>query len=298
MKKADRSANPAWLPAGTYLGLALIAGVVSALIFWWTPKQDVYISGPQSVPAVLVDIHTGKLVYTRTDLYGSVEKPRFRPSAAKFTGSLVVQPSFGGSSAYKTGLDLPLSASEPTQSGEQAIFFNKDYTAFCFGPVLIEDWYATDIGQYYIIAPIENGATPQSVLDTIPNAPDLTDLLTASPIALGKFSPNSGGAELTVVNCGEETYNFGQFYLLEQYSYNEDLDCVEWVPLEYVIDKDMVAWTTEALPVEPGQQRTLSFDWLWLYGTLHEGTYRLVTYASPQSDPDRNVTVSVQFSVR
>lgn len=298
MKRTNRSTNPAWLPAGTYLGLALIVGVVSALIFWWTPKQDVYISGPQSVPAVLVDIHTGKLVYTRTGLYGSVEKPRFRPSAAKFTGSLVVLPSFGGSSAYETGLELPLSADEPTQPGEKAIFFNKDYTAFCFGPVLIEDWYATDIGQYYIIAPIENGATPQSVLDDIPDAPDLTDLLTASPIALGKFSPDSDGAELTVVNCGEETYNFGRFYLLEQYSYNEDLDCVEWTPLEYVIDKDMVAWTTEALPVEPGQQRTLSFDWQWLYGTLPEGTYRLVTYASPQSDPDRNVTVSVQFPVR
>lgn len=298
MKRTNRSTNPAWLPAGTYLGLALIVGVVSALIFWWTPKQDVYISGPQSVPAVLVDIHTGKLVYTRTGLYGSVEKPRFRPSAAKFTGSLVVLPSFGGSSAYETGLELPLSADEPTQPGEKAIFFNKDYTAFCFGPVLIEDWYATDIGQYYIIAPIENGATPQSVLDDIPDAPDLTDLLTASPIALGKFSPDSDGAELTVVNCGEETYNFGRFYLLEQYSYNEDLDCVEWTPLEYVIDKDMVAWTTEALPVEPGQQRTLSFDWLWLYGTLPEGNYRLVTYASPQSDPDRNVTVSVQFPVR
>lgn len=299
MKKDGLFKNPAWLPAGTYLGLALVVAIAAALLFWWKPKQEVQIGDPFSrAQTVLVEADTGKVVYGELELQGAIEGHRFNPSAPKFTGSLTLYPAYGVLSAYeKIDLDIPLSANEPTQPEDKAIFFSKDRTAFCFGPVLIKDWYATDIGQYYIIASAEKIYSAKAVLDTIPNAPDLTGLLDDSPIALGKFSPNSGGGELTVVNCGEETYNFGRFYLLEQYSYDEDLDCMDWVPLEYVIDKDMVAWTTEALPVERGKTRTLSFDWLWLYGTLPEGRYRLVTYASPQSDPHRSVAVSAEFKV-
>lgn len=293
MKKTDRSTNPAWLPAGAYLGLAVVAAIAAALLFWWKPKQEVRIGDPFSrAQAVLVEADTGKVVYGDLELQGAIEGHRFNPSAPKFSGSLTLYPVYGVLSAYETDLDISLSANEPTQPEDKAIFFSKDRTAFCFGPVLIEDWYATDIGQYYIIASAEKIHSAKAVLDAIPNAPDLTGLLDDSPIALGTFSPDSGGGELTVVNCGEETYNFGRFYLLEQYSYEEQ----DWIPLEYVTD-ETVAWPTEALPVEPGQQRTLSFDWQWLYGTLPEGRYRLVTYASPQSDPRRSLAVSVEFKM-
>lgn len=294
--------NPAWLPAGVYLGLGLLAAVVVCLGPF---KKEIDIGRSYDrAMAVFVCPETtftrsedGKVVCGELEFSGTVTSPLIFPGGGKFSGSLHVFPSIGVLAGYDQhflSLSRPLGDTRSPLSSEdgKSLYWNEDHTAFCYGPVTIGDWYSSlGLEQYYIIAPVGNGVSAKDVLASIPNAPDLTPSLDASPVVPQKLVATSEDMELTVVNCGGETYDFGTYYNLEQYSYDTGV----WMPLDYRIDN--AAWTTVAYPVMPGEQRTFSMDWAWLYGALPEGKYRITKYYFPESDPQTKLTLSAEFLV-
>lgn len=182
--------NPAWLPAGTYLGLAAVVAVASLLVFRLGPaKQDVTMGDLfDRAPAVLVETYTEEVICDADiEFYGKVVTPRFKADGAKFSGSLTVYPVWGdealgqgGIARYETELDFPLSprgSAEPPPPGETPdLSFNKDYTALCFGPLLTENWFGYP-RRYYIIAPAKDALEATAVLESIPGSPDLTGFL-------------------------------------------------------------------------------------------------------------------------
>lgn len=295
-----KSINPAWLPVGVYLGLAALVAVATALVFHFGPiKQDLQVGDAfDRATAVIVDPSTGKVVASKDlELCGTVTTSRYKTGKGKFSGSLTLHPSFGLLALYESELDVPFpshsSADASSPSGGQPSFYlGSDNASFCLGPVFLRNWYGLDAGRSYIIAPVPGGVSAKAVLENIPDAPDLSALLDASPVAPLKLRPAPEGIELTVMNCGEDTYNFGSYYLLEKHSY----DPLDWIPLDYVTDEP-VAWTTQAIPVEPGETETFSIDWEWLYGALPSGQYRIMKNYSPTSNPETALTLSAEFLI-
>lgn len=98
-----------------------------------------------------------------------------------------------------------------------------------------------------------------------PAAPDLGVTLTAKDV-------NSAGMTLVFTQSGGEAcgeLNTGDWYQIEV---STDGD---WVPVEYAIEDDDVAWNSLAwiIPME----NTVEWDvnWEWLYGELPAGQYRI-----------------------
>lgn len=296
--------NPAWLPAGTYLGLAAAVAVVSLLILRLGPvKQDIAVGDLfDRAPAVLVETYTGEVICDADIVFsGTVATPRFKADGAKFSGSLTVYPVWGdealgqgGIAQYETDLDLPLSprgSEEPPPPGETPdIFFNQDYTAFCFGPVLTENWFGYP-GIYYIIAPAKDAIEARAVLKSIPGSPDLTDFLSPVSVALRLSSSTPENAEVTVVNQSLEEYMFGESYIVERY-----VDGL-WEEVPHQDGGSTAVWPTVGYPVSPGQSRAFSVSWRDMYGFLPSGEYRVGKNGFPSGQPEKSAFYYAEFTV-
>lgn len=296
--------NPAWLPAGVYLGLGLLAAVVGFLVLRLGPaKQDVTMGGLfDRTPAVLVETYTGEVICDADIVFsGTVVTPRFKADGARFSGSLTVYPVWGdealgqgGISYYEKELDLSLSphrSAEPPPPGETPdLSFNKDYTTVCFGPLLTENWFGSP-GIYYIIAPAKDAIEARAVLESIPGSPDLTDFLSPVSVALRLSSSTPENAEVTVVNQSPEEYMFGESYVVERF-----VDGL-WEEVPHQDGGSTAVWHTVGYPVDPGESRAFSVSWRDMYGFLPSGEYRVGKNGFPSGHPEKSAFYYAEFTV-
>ncbi len=80
------------------------------------------------------------------------------------------------------------------------------------------------------------------------------------------------GISLIVQNETDKELTFGEDYTLEKKIFGK------WYRVMYKPSMILrsVGWNDIGLPVSQKSERTFEIDWMWLYGNLEEGKYRIV----------------------
>lgn len=127
-----------------------------------------------------------------------------------------------------------------------------------------EEWYR-----------FENGNTP------------LEEPALADPISLNLIEYSSKGATFTIGNQTDEIYTYGEEYTLKV------LKEYTWEAVPYIIED----WGFNSIGYELiGQSESdkITIDWIWLYGEIPDGTYKITKGASSQGN---DYTISNEFEL-
>lgn len=83
-----------------------------------------------------------------------------------------------------------------------------------------------------------------------------------TPKGLTILCHHSGGENVSELRTGS-------YYVIQT------LEQADWVGVEYALQEDRMAWTSEAWIIQEDNTTTWDVNWEWLYGELPAGKYRI-----------------------
>jgi hypothetical protein len=104
---------------------------------------------------------------------------------------------------------------------------------------------------------------------------------------------NPSGLMLSMDNLSDETFVYGEWYVLEQKINGK------WYYLDPIIDEEDLTWTSWGKKLSAhGGFAKMSYDWDSIYGNLKPGEYRIIVELGSESNStDKDYFISTEFAI-
>ena len=97
------------------------------------------------------------------------------------------------------------------------------------------------------------------------------------------------GATVVITDYSGKSHIYGEEYRIDK------LEDETWKPVDVVLEGNY-GWNSIGYKVDRNKKLVLEIDWKWLYGSLSNGTYRIVKYALEDSSLEKKY-FSVEFEI-
>jgi hypothetical protein len=129
----------------------------------------------------------------------------------------------------------------------------------------------------------------KSEADQIKSKYDRVDDFESVIITVDEISITKSGLTLKIYNNRDEAIGYSTFYCVEK------IISGEWYKIPQLPDK--VSWPFIGYDLEPSHTAEFDIDWVWLYGELDPGNYRIIKYFDAESNPDKKYYLSAEFEI-